>query len=128
MTTRLRCTMLMALAVFLFASAGAVRADDSAIKVTVAQVDYVARTLTATVANLDHSHQLRPPRVWLAGTPLPVLTSSINEGMHTGTLTVGLPNPVPVGSFLLEISWGKDRDDDDHTFEVAIGSTGPQGP
>lgn len=128
MTKRLGWTVPLVLAGCLFAASSSARADDDAIQVTRAQVDYAARTLTATVTQLDSPKHLTAPRVWLAGSPLTVTAFGVNSSTHTGTLTVTLPNPVPVGSFLLEVSWGKDRDDDHHTFEVALGVIGPQGP
>ncbi len=128
MTKRLGWTVPLVLAGCLFAASSSARADDDAIQVTRAQVDYAARTLTATVTALDSPRHLSAPRVWLGGSPLAVTAFGVNSSTHTGTLTVTLPNPVPVGSFLLEVSWGKDRDDDKHTFEVALGVIGPQGP
>jgi hypothetical protein len=116
------------IAIFLLTDGLSVRAADDDLKVSRAQVDYTARTLTVSVSNLDNPRHLTAPRVWLGGSTVPVVGSTVNPVAHTGTLTIGLPNPVPVGSFLLEVSWGKDRNDDNHTFEVALGVTGPQGP
>ena len=116
------------IAIFLLTDGLSVRAADDDLKVSRAQVDYTARTLTVSVSNLDNPRHLTAPRVWLGGSTAPVIGSTVNSVTHTGTLTIGLPSPVPVGSFLLEVSWGKDRNDDSHTFEVALGVTGPQGP
>jgi hypothetical protein len=107
---------------------------DQRIKVTQVQTDYVAKTVTIGVENLDSSNHLTAPKVLLAGSPLSVLNSTVNNATHTGVLTAGLPSPVPTGSFLLEVKWGGDRDDAEHTFSLALGlvgptgSPGPQGP
>jgi hypothetical protein len=101
---------------------------DPRIKVTQVQTDYVAKTLTIGVENLDSINHLAAPKVQLAGSPLSVLTSTVNNSAHTGVLTAGLPSPVPTGSFLLEVKWGGDRDDAEHTFSLALGLVGPTGP
>jgi hypothetical protein len=104
------------------------RKEDVRIKVTQVQTDYVAKTLTIGVEDLDSINHLAAPKVRLAGSPLNVLNSTVNNTAHTGVLTAGLPSPVPTGSFLLEVGWGKDRDDREHTFSLALGLAGPAGP
>jgi hypothetical protein len=102
--------------------------QDPRIKVTQVQTDYVAKTLTIGVGELDSINHLSAPSVRLAGSPLTVLNSSVNNAAHTGVLTAGLPTPIPTGSFLLEVIWGKDRDDHERTFSLALGLVGPTGP
>jgi hypothetical protein len=102
--------------------------EDPRIKVTQVQPDYVAKTLTIGVGGLDSINHLSAPGVRLAGSPLTVLNSSIDNAAHTGVLTAGLPTPIPTGSFLLEVIWGKDRDDHERTFSLALGLVGPSGP
>ncbi len=101
---------------------------DLRIKVTQVQTDYVAKTITIGVENLDSSNHLAAPTVRLAGSLLGVLNSTVNNAAHTGVLTASLPSPVPTGSFLLEVKWGGDRDDAEHTFSLALGLAGPIGP
>jgi hypothetical protein len=102
--------------------------EDQRIKVTQVQTDYVAKTVTIGVANLDSSNHLSAPTVLLAGSPLSVLNSTVDNSVHTGVLTASLPSPVPTGSFLLEVKWSGDRDDAEHTFSLALGLVGPPGP
>ncbi len=102
--------------------------NDERIRVTQVQTDYVAKTLTIEVERLDSISHLAAPSVRLAGSPLTVLNSSVNNMAHTGVLTAGLPSPIPTGSFLLEVAWGKDQDDHEHTFSLALGLVGPTGP
>jgi hypothetical protein len=131
MTRQFGRLILVAVAALTVLGSSVARADDDGVTILVAKADYVARTLTVSVANLDAFRHLTTPKAWLAGVPLTVTVSTVNSALHTGLLTLALPNPVPTGSFLLEICWGRDRDDDDHSFEVAlgtVGSVGPQGP
>jgi hypothetical protein len=104
------------------------RAEDDRLRVTQVQTDFIAKTLTITVSDLDEIHHLPAPKVRLAGSPLVVANSVVNSSAHTGVITANLPSPVPTGSFLLEVAWGRDRDDHDHTFSLALGLVGPQGP
>jgi hypothetical protein len=104
------------------------RKGDELLKVTQVQTDFVAKTLTISVADLDSAKHLSAPNVRLAGSPLTVLNSSVNNSTHTGVVTASLPSPVPAGSFLLEVGWGRDRDDHEHTFALALGLVGPTGP
>ncbi len=104
------------------------RKPDERIKVTQVMTDYVAKTVTIGVEDLDSIQHLAAPKVRLAGSPLSVLNSTVNNTAHTGVLTAGLPSPVPTGSFLLEVKWGHDRDDAEHTFSLALGLAGPTGP
>src|SRR5260221_13963634 len=114
--------------VFLFALSHLAKADDDLLQVTQVQVDYTAKTLTISVSHLDQANHLASPKVRLAGSPLVVVNSSVNNSAHTGVLTANLPLPVPTGSFLLEVAWGRDEDDREHTFSLALGLVGPQGP
>lgn len=102
-------------------------AADRDIDITQVLVDYSAHTLTVGVANLDRRHEATP-RAWLAGVSVPVLASSTNPETHTGVVTLALPTPAPVGSFRLVLAWDRDHDRDEHTFDVALGAVGPQGP
>jgi hypothetical protein len=104
------------------------RKADERIKVTQVLTDYVAKTVTIGVADLDSINHLAAPKVRLAGSPLTVLNSSVNNTAHTGVLKASLPSPIPTGSFLLEVKWGRDRDDAEHTFSLALGLVGPTGP
>ena len=103
------------------------RAEESP-TITRAVVDYTARTLTAYVADVvvDPSRIL-PLRVSLGGVPLIVKGVTVNTATETGVLTLALPDPVPVGSFLLQVAWGNDSDDSGLAFEVALGVMGPVG-
>ncbi len=101
---------------------------DLRIRVTQVQTDYIAQTITIGVENLDSINHLAAPKVRLAGSTLSVLNSTVNNAAHTGVLTAGLPSPVPTGSFLLEVKWGGDGDDAEHTFSLALGLVGPTGP
>jgi len=114
--------------VFLLGFSHLAKADDDRLRVTQVQVDYIAKTLTISVSHLDQANHLPPPKVRLAGSPLVVVNSSVNNGAHTGVLTANLPLPVPTGSFLLEVAWGRDGDDREHTFSLSLGLVGPQGP
>ena len=100
---------------------------DPHLRVTQTQADYTAKTLTISVSGLDDPKHLAQPRVRLAGSPLVVGSSVVNPG-HTGVIVAHLPSPVPTGSFLLEVTWGGDRDDAEHTFSLALGLVGPPGP
>jgi len=113
---------------FLFAVALQAQAEDHRLQVTQVQVDTAAKTLTISVAHLDETKHLAAPKVRLAGSPLVVVNSVVNTGIHTGVVTTNLPSPIPTGSFLLEVQWGSDRDDAEHTFSMTIGIVGPQGP
>jgi len=104
------------------------RREDERLKVTQVQTDFIAKTLTISVAELDAAKHLSAPKVRLAGSPLSVLSSTVDNGTHTGVLTASLPSTIPTGSFLLEVGWGKDRDDHEHTFSLALGLVGPPGP
>jgi hypothetical protein len=112
----------------LFAVAYQAKAEDRRLQVTQVQTDTTAKTLTIAVSHLDETKHLAAPKVRLAGSPLVVTNSVVNVGAHTGVLTATLPSPVPTGSFLLEVAWGGDRDDAEHTFSLTIGIVGPQGP
>lgn len=112
----------------LFVISGNAKADDDHLRVTQVQTDYVAKTLTITATGVDKTNHLPPPKVKLAGSSLVVANSIVNNGTHTGVITANLPSPVPTGSFLLEVAWGHDRDDREHTFALALGLVGPQGP
>ena len=113
---------------FLLAVSHSAKADDDRIRVTQVQTDYVAKTLTIAVSDLDKAKHLAAPKVRLAGSPLVVVNSVVNNIAHTGVITANLPSPVPTGSFLLQVAWGKDEDDREHTFSLALGLVGPQGP
>ena len=113
---------------FLLAVSRNAKAEDGHLQVTQVQTDYTAKTLTISVADLDETHHLSSPKVRLAGSPLAVANSAFNSSAHTGVITANLPSPVPTGSFLLEVAWGKDHDDREHTFSLALGLVGPQGP
>ncbi len=104
------------------------KAEDDHLRVTKVQTDFVAKTLTITVSDLDETQHLPSPKVRLAGTPLGVANSVVNSSAHTGVITANLPSPIPTGSFLLQVAWGKDEDDREHTFSLALGLVGPQGP
>jgi hypothetical protein len=112
----------------LFAAAYQAQADERRLQVTQVQVDAVAKTLTISVSHLEKTTHLGAPKVRLAGSPLVVTNSVVNIGSHTGVITASLPSPVPTGSFLLEVAWGDDRDDAEHTFSLTIGIVGPPGP
>jgi hypothetical protein len=103
-------------------------AEDGRLRITQVQTDYVAKTLTITAAGLDDTHHLPAPTVRLGGSPLAVSSSVVNNSTHMGVITANLPSPVPTGSFLLEVAWGRDHDDREHTFALALGLVGPQGP
>jgi hypothetical protein len=103
-------------------------AADRPLRVTQALVDYTAKTVTISISGLDDAKHLAPPIVRMAGSPLVVANSVVNGGGHTGVITANLPSPIPTGSFLLEVAWGKDRDDREHTFSLALGLIGPPGP
>src|SRR5258708_40154763 len=113
---------------FLLALTHLAKADDDLLRVTQVQVDYTAKTLTISVSHLDQANHLAPPKVRLAGSPLVVVNSSVNNGAHSGVLTANLPLPVPTGSFLLEVAWGRDEDDREHTVSLSLGFVGPQAP
>jgi len=113
---------------FLLTVSHSAKADDDRIRVTQVQTDYVAKTLTIAVSDLDKAKHLAAPKVRLAGSPLVVVNSVVNNIAHTGVITANLPSPVPTGSFLLQVAWGKDEDDREHTFSLALGLVGPQGP
>jgi len=113
---------------FLFSISQLAGAADHPLRVTQALVDYTDKTVTISVSGLDDAKHLAPPKVRMAGSPLIVANSAVNSGGHTGEVTANLPSPVPTGSFLLEVAWGKDRDDKEHTFSLALGLVGPQGP
>jgi hypothetical protein len=123
-----RKEFVLLVSLFLLAVSHQAKAEDNHLKVTQVQVDYTAKKLTITVSGLDEAKHLAAPKVRLAGSPLTVLNSSVNNSAHTGVLTAGLPSPVPTGSFLLEVKWGRDRDDTEHTFTLALGLVGPTGP
>jgi hypothetical protein len=103
-------------------------AADRPLRVTQALVDYTAKTVTISVSGLDDAKHLGAPKVRMAGSPLVVASSAVNSGGHSGEVIANLPSPIPTGSFLLEVAWGKDRDDKEHTFSLALGLVGPQGP
>lgn len=107
--------------------ASAAVADDRDIDITQVLVDYTEHTLTVGLSNLDRRHQSKP-KAWLAGERIAVIDMSTDPGTHTGVLTLALPTPAPVGSLRLVLSWDRDHDEDDHTFDVALGAVGPQGP
>src|SRR5260370_21683622 len=113
---------------FLLAVSPSAKADDDRIRVTQVQTDYVAKTLTITVADLDKPKHLAAPKVRLAGSPLVILNSVVHNIAHTGVVTANLPSPVPPGSFLLEGAWGKHDDDREHTFSLAFSLLRQQGP
>src|SRR5260370_35737190 len=113
---------------FLLAVSPSAKSDDDRIRVPQVQPDFVAKTLTITVADRDKPKHLAGPKVRLAGSPLVVLNSVVNTIAHTGVVTANLPSPVPTGSFLLEVAWGKDENEPEHTFSLALGLVGPQGP
>jgi len=119
---------LLFMGLFLLGLSHIAKADDDRLLVTQVQVDYTAKTLTISVSHLDQANHLAPPRVRLAGSPLIVVNSAINNAGHTGVLTANLPLPIPTGSFLLEVAWGRDEDDHEHTFSLSLGLVGPQGP
>jgi Collagen triple helix repeat (20 copies) len=103
------------------------RADASP-RIARAVVDYTAHTLTVSVANLgDQAHGILAPRAWLGAVPLTVNTVTMNAATQTGTLTLALPDPIPVGSFLLQVTSDEDDEDGGLTFEVALGVRGPVG-
>jgi hypothetical protein len=116
------------LGLVLLVIAGTATAKDNQLRVTQVLTDYTTKTLTITASNLDNTHHLPSPSVRLARSPLVVANSVVNNTTHTGVITANLPIPVPTGSFLLEVSWGHDRDDHERTFALSLGLVGPQGP
>lgn len=123
-----RKSLAFVLGLFLLAACHEAKATDNQLRVTKVEANYIAKTLTVAARNLDNTKHLPSPKVWLAGSPLVVATSTVNNSTHTGVLTANLPSPIPTGSFLLEVAWGHDRDDAEHTFSLALGLVGPQGP
>jgi hypothetical protein len=110
------------------ASVKEVKVEAQQLRVTQALPDYTAKTVTITVSGLDDAQRLAPPKVRLAGAPLVVGKSSVNGGAHTGVITANLPSPIPAGSFLLEVAWGRDGlDVVNQTFALALGLAGPPG-
>jgi hypothetical protein len=127
MNPLLRKAVVFLVGLFLLPVWGHAEATDRHLRVTQTQVDYTAKTVTISVTGLDDAKHPPSPKVRLAGSPLPVASSVVNAG-HTGMIVAQLPSPVPTGSFLLEVTWGGDRDDSEHTFSLALGLVGPQGP
>src|SRR5260370_12207456 len=80
---------------FLLAVSPSAKADDDRIRVTQVQTDYVAKTLTITVADLDKPKHLAAPKVRLAGSPLVILNSVVTNIPHTAPATPTLPTPSP---------------------------------
>jgi hypothetical protein len=107
------------------AAGGGQASAASSIQVTRAQPDYVANTLTLTVANLNLS-KLDTPGVWLSGQAATILSATTDAATSTGVLVVQLSSPVPVGSFLLEVNWSAPADR--QSFDISLGANGPVGP
>lgn len=128
MKSNIRKECVFFVALVLLAAGQYVNAEGRRLQVTQVQVDTVAKTLTISVSHLEKATHLGAPKVRLAGSPLVVTNSVVNIGSHTGVITASLPSPVPTGSFLLEVVWGGDRDDAEHTFSLTIGIVGPPGP
>src|SRR5258708_8485206 len=78
---------------------------DERLKVLQVQTDFVAKTVTIDVANLDSINHLASPKVRLAGSPLALLNSSVNNPALPTDLTPDLPPPVPTDtlSFLYRV-------------------------
>jgi len=114
----------MFVALGLCAAGATLRAEVADLKVIRAVADHSAHTITVMVANLDTAH-LSTPGVWLTGASATVINSTVDPATGIGTLVIAAPNPA--ASLLLEVSWGNNREDDDHTFEITLGAVGPQG-
>jgi hypothetical protein len=96
--------------------------------ITQAVVDYTAHTLTASLAHVRaHRGRMLRPRACLRRLPLTVNGATVNAATQTGVLTMTLPDPIPVGSFSLQVAWDDDDDNSGLTFEVTLGAVGPVG-
>jgi hypothetical protein len=129
MTKRLRATIPAVLAVCVgVGAATAATADESeSATITRVTVDNDTHRLTVNVVDVERNgRRRREPKAWLGGVPLTVISATVNPTARTGVLTLGLPDPTPVGSFSLWIGWGGDRDGS--TFDVTLGAVGPIGP
>ena len=96
--------------------------------ITQAVVNYSARTLTVYLTNIRvNRRRILAPRASLGGVPLTVNSATMDAAAETGVLTLALPDPIPVGSFLLRVAWGAHDDDGELTFDVTLGAVGPVG-
>jgi hypothetical protein len=100
-------------------------ADEYRPRIIRATVDYAAHTLTAYLTDVDSPRRLTAAS--LGGAPLTLTDATVHAASHTGVVTMALPDPIPVGSLLLQLLWIDDDNVRGLMFEVTFGAVGPTG-